>query len=375
MCVATGPLLRVGLDVGPLHGHRTGIGRAVEGIVDGVARRSDVRMTRYLVSRRAVLSADETRLPLPGVVASHVWSRFDRPRADRWLRDVDIVHGTNYVAPPTAVPTVVSVYDCWFLRHPRSASPVVRRAGEQLRRAVGRGAWVHACSEATAEQVRSLLATDRIRTIPLGPPTPLTPPLAADQMDQATGKAQFVLAIGTEERRKDLGRLVAAFGLLAPRFPDLELVLAGAPGDDSTTVATAIADLPLDARSRVHRLGPVDDATKARLLSDALALAYPSLDEGFGFPILEAQHHGLPVVATDVGSVSEIGGEGVLLVRGTDPGDLADALAEVLESTVLRQRLVESGRRNLGRFSWETTVDQLVDLYREVAEPGTRGRT
>ncbi|MGA1556651.1 MAG: hypothetical protein ACO4AY_11470, partial [Ilumatobacteraceae bacterium] len=233
MSVDPGPVLRVALDVGPMHGHRTGIGRAVAAIVETAERRSDVRPIRYLVSRRAAPRPDERRLPLPGLVASHVWSRFDRPRADRWLGAVDVVHGTNYVAPPTAIPTLVSVYDCWFLRHPRAATPVVRRAGDQLRRAVDRGAWIHASSEATAEHARRLLSTDRVITIHLGPPSQEVAEHTQPGDEAAAGPgpaAPFVLAIGTEERRKDLGRLVRAFGVLAAQDLEVGLVLAGAPG-------------------------------------------------------------------------------------------------------------------------------------------------
>src|SRR5690606_26772907 len=109
---------------------------------------------------------------IPGIVASHLWSRSDFPRADRWLGAVDLVHGTNYVAPPTKRPTVVSVYDCWFLEHPEQAIPVVRRAGETLRRRVAAGAWVHVGAEAIADQARRLLDTERVVTVPLGPPPP-----------------------------------------------------------------------------------------------------------------------------------------------------------------------------------------------------------
>ena len=157
-----------------------------------------------------------------------------RPRIDRWTRGADVVHGTNYVVPPTSLPSVVSVYDCWFLRHPELATPVVRRAGRRLRRAVEHGAWVHASSDATAAEVRTLLGTDRVVTVHLG--TPAGPAAggraAAPSHRRRLGGRPFVLAIGTEERRKDLVRLVAAF---AGRLDDgaVRLVLAGAPGDAS----------------------------------------------------------------------------------------------------------------------------------------------
>lgn len=356
--------LRVGIDVGPLYGHRTGIGVAVDGIVEGLDRRDDVTTVPYLTSFRSPPRPGHRRLPVPGIVASHLWSRLDRPRADRWLAGCDVVHGTNYVVPPTSLPAVVSVYDCWFLAHPEAATPVVRRAGARLRRAVDRGAWVHASSAATARSVTELLGTDRVVTIHLGPPT--LPPVgdrSGDGVSRFDGRP-FVLAIGTEERRKGLPLLVDAFGAVAARHPGLLLVLAGASGDDSDRIGAAVAASPV--ADRIVRVGAVDDRRKAELLRSAAVLAYPSLDEGFGFPILEAQAAGTPIVATDVGSVAEVAGDGAVLVPDRSVDAFAAALDEVLAGRTDRSGLVTAGRANLGRFSWEATVSGLVDLYRTV---------
>jgi glycosyltransferase involved in cell wall biosynthesis len=364
----TRPRLRLALDIGPLYGHRTGVGTAVAGLVDAFAGRSDVDTHPYLVSFRSVPRAGHRKLPLPGIVASHVWSRSDHPAADRWLGDVDVVHGTNYVAPPTRLPTVVSVYDCWFLRHPELATPLVRRAGSTLRRAVARGAWIHASSGATASEVRDLLATDRVRTVLLGPPAPTgdddaRPPLAA----RLDGRP-FVVCVATEERRKGLPLLVQAFEHLADDQPELVLALAGAAGDDSDAISAAIEATRQQTQARIHRLGVVTDASKRWLVRHAELLAYPSVDEGFGFPVLEAQAAGTPVVATRVGSLAEIAGDAARLVDGRDPSAFAGAIDAVLTDGTARLGLIEAGFRNLGRFRWSATADGLIDLYRHAID-------
>jgi glycosyltransferase involved in cell wall biosynthesis len=365
--------LRVAFDVGPLYGHRTGIGVATAGMFDALTARTDVALDPYLVSFRSDPQPGHRRLAVPGLVASHVWSRTHRPRIDRWTRGAQLVHGTNYVVPPTSLPSVVSVYDCWFLRRPDLATPVVRRAGRRLERAVAHGAWVHASSDATATEVRSLLGTDRVVTIhlgaPAGPPpaTELPRPAVADVL----GGRRFVLAIGTEERRKDLPRLVAAFDAVAADDGEVTLVIAGAPGDASVELDRALARLRPAAAERVLRLGRVDDDAKHWLLRRASVLAYPSLDEGFGFPIVEAQLAGTPVVASDVGAVSEIGGDGVHLVAVGDTAALAAAIHRVLHDGVLRLGLVEAGNRNARRFSWNATAAGLLDLYRTAVEGGS----
>ena len=360
--------LRVAIDAGPLYGHRTGVGVATAGLLEALAARDDVELDPFVVSFRSKPAAGHRRLPIPGIVASHVWAHSQWPRFDRWAGGAQVIHGTNYVVPPTRLPSLVSVYDCWFLRHPDHAAPVVRRAGERLRRAIDAGAYVHASSDDTANHVRELFATDRVETIHLGLPPP-APPLSTLSRPAVAADLRgepFVLAIGTEDRRKALPSLVEAFGAIAAEHGPLHLVLAGAAGDDSLAVELAIAALPPTARERVLRIGAVDDSTKHWLLRSAAVLAYPSLDEGFGFPILEAQLAATPVVANDVGAVSEIGGDGVLLVDGRDRSAFASALGRAIADGGLRLGLIEAGHRNVHRFDWATTADRLVGVYREL---------
>ena len=125
---------------------------------------------------------------------------------------------------------------------------------------------------------------------------------------------------------------------------------------------------PASVQRRVCRLGPVDDRTKGWLLHHAAVLAYPSLDEGFGFPLLEAQRAGVPIVATRAGSIPEVAGTGALLVDVGDTDALAGALIRAVSEDDLRADLVAAGRRNLDRFSWRTTADAMVELYRRLQE-------
>jgi glycosyltransferase involved in cell wall biosynthesis len=364
--------LTVAFDVGALHGHRTGVGTAVEHVVQHLQHRDDVALMPYLVSFRARPVPPQRRLPIPAALAVRAWARTDRPRADRWLRGAQLVHGPNYVVPPSTLPTVVTVYDCWSIANPGLAPPAVRRAGAVLRRAVARGAWVHVSSHATAAQASALLGTDRITVVHLGPPDPPPAPASSagipDPFTAALAGRPYIVCIGTVERRKDVPSLVSAFGLIADRFTDLQLVIVGAPGDDSSRVARAIEELAPPIRPRVLAAGAVDASTKAALLEGAVALAYPSLDEGFGFPILEAQQAGVAVIARAAGSIPEVGGEGVHLTASHSVDDLAHALSHLLTDDRHRADLVAAGQRNLARFSWSDTADGLVDLYRHAFE-------
>lgn len=355
--------VRVAFDTGPLYGARTGIGFAVDAMQQHLVNRSDVEVQPYLVSYRAVPSAGTTRLPLPAALAHRLWSRGSHPRVDRWLASAQVVHGTNYVVPPSGLPTVVSVYDCWFLQHRADSTPAVRRAGDVLRAAVRRGAWVHTSSNATADAVRALLHTDRVRTVYLGP-LPLPDPSPCDHPVVTTlAGAPFIVAIGTLERRKNLPLLVEAFGALDA--PSVHLVIAGGAGDDTPTVEAAVARLPIGLRSRVHVVGRVDSTTRAWLLRHAAVLAYPSLDEGFGFPLLDAMQAGTPVVASSAGSLPEVAGDAALLVAVDDLDGLAGALHRAITDDTVRRHLIDAGAQQWQRFSWHRCAEELVQLYRQ----------
>jgi glycosyltransferase involved in cell wall biosynthesis len=361
--------VRLALDVGPLYGHRTGVGAAVAGLRATLETETDVEVHPYLLSFRTSADPPVRRLPLPAALAHRLWARADWPRVDRWLVPAEVVHGTNYVIPPSRLPRLVSVYDCWFLANLPRATPAVRRAAAVLRRATRNGAWVHASSQATADRVRELL-TERVEVVPLGP-LPVPPPAALP--DDATwarplAHRPFVLTLGTVEQRKNLPALVAAFGRAAPGLDGAALVLAGAPGDDSAAVAAAVSELPPSVRDDVFVPGAVDTHTKSWLLHHAAVMAYPSLDEGFGFPILEAQGAERPIVATRAGSIPEVAGEGAELVPLGDAEALSDALVRVLTDDDRRRALLAAGAANLTRFSWTATGAALARLYHRLRD-------
>jgi len=364
--------VRIAFDVGPEHGHRTGVGVTVHALRSALDERADVALVPYLLSWRTHPDPPTRRLALPAALAHRLWAHVDAPAAERMLGPFDVLHGTNYLVAPSRQPRLVSVYDCWFLDHPEQAAPSVRRAGAVLRRAVAAGATVHTSSHATADRVRDVLATERVEVIPLSA-LPVDPPATSADAPAAVAAVAgrpFVLALGTLERRKNLPALIAAFGHLAVDQPDLGLVLAGADGDDGPAVTTALAALPAAVRARVVRPGPVTAAVKAWLLGHARLLAYPSLDEGFGFPLLEAQQAGLPIVATRAGSIPEVGGTGVELVAVGDTEALAAALDRVASDEGRRAELIGAGHANLARFSWAATAAAMAALYRRMAGEG-----
>lgn len=371
---------RVAIDVTPLVGVRTGIGMAVAEIVDALERLDAApALVPYALSLRArghrdALPAGTRFVPIPARLLLASWTRLDLPRVDRFLDGAHVIHATNYLAPPSRLPTLVSVYDCSFVRHPELCTPEVRAFEPALRRAIERGAHVHTTSAFVAAEIDEifgpgLLAAGRLDVVPLGVP-PLDPVACGPpppELAPVVAAGPYVLAIGALEPRKNLPHLVGAFGALAATHTDLRLVLAGPDGPARPDIDAAVDALPPDVRERVVITGAVSDAGRQTLLEHATALAYPSVYEGFGFPVLEAMTSGVPVVAARAGAIPEVAGDAAILVDPTDDAALADALDSLLCDDDRRSEHIALGRDRIKRFSWSATAMGLAEMYRRLA--------
>jgi glycosyltransferase involved in cell wall biosynthesis len=363
--------LRVALDATPLVGSRTGVGAFTAGVLSALSARDDVQVSGYALSWRAWRSlaaalppnVRHIRRSMPPQPLRAAWLRWDSPPAELWTGDVDIVHGTNFVVPPTRrAAAVMTVHDLTPVRFPELCSGDPLFYPQLLKRQLARGAWAHTVSQFVADEVVELLGADPERVVVVPEAVPPVDEADPEEGRRLAGAERYVLALSTVEPRKDHLSLVRAFDRVADGHPDLRLVIAGmeAWGSDRLDEAVAAVRHP----ERISRLGYVPDGHRAALLRGASVLAFPSRYEGFGLPPLEAMVAGVPVVATAAGSLPEVLGDAALLVPVGDAGALADALDAALSGNGLRDRLVAAGREQAARYSWERSAAGLVDLYR-----------
>jgi len=184
----------------------------------------------------------------------------------------------------------------------------------------------------------------------------------------------YFLYLGTLQPRKNLSRLVAAFAHLITQSPHLQifkLILAGKRGWLYDDLFAQVHRLGLEGR--VLFPGYVPDEDKAALLSGALAFVFPSLYEGFGLPVLEAQACGCPVITSITSSLPEVAGDAALLVDPGDTSAIAAAMQQVATDPTLRENLIERGFANVRRFSWTACAQSVLGVIEQCAEDASHG--
>ncbi len=371
--------VRVALVVEPLR-HRVpgGTGVATAALARELSWRPDVTLIP-LLARHGGGAGDTTAddpvagavaYGLPRVLLYESWSRTGRPRLPRRAPAVDLLHSPMLPAPDPDVPLVVTLHDMAFVTRPGDfPARALRLYRRMWSRVVRRADRVLCSSERTLGlAVDAGLSTDVARVVPLGMdverPSRESSEVRLSRMGMDPDR-RFVLSVGTAEPRKNLATVLGAFGVLAGRDPDVELVLAG-PRGWKESLGDRLAELPEGVRTRVRALGRVSDGDLAALYELASVFCYPSLDEGFGLPVLEAMAHGTPVVTSADSAMTEIGGRAVVGVNPTSVDEVAAALASVLESPHTAETMAVSGLERARDYSWERTAQLTVDVYREL---------
>jgi glycosyltransferase involved in cell wall biosynthesis len=357
------------VDTTPLLGVQTGVGVSVAGFIAAASADPAVDMVAYALSAGAGRTLSDVlpetvragrAIPIPASALLRAWAHFEHPVVEHWTGPVDVVHGTNFVVPPSRrAARLVTVHDLTSVHFPELCSPMSLRYPGLIRRALDRGASVHTVSQSMANEVVDHFGVDpaRVHVVHNGL-TPLPSPRPPDET-----APPYILALGTTEPRKGLTDLVAAFDRIAGSMPDLQLKIAGPSGwgEDALDAACRSAR----HAGRIHRIGWVED--RSTLIAGARLLAYPSLYEGFGLPPLEAMSLGVPVVTTTAGAIPEVVGEAAVMVSPRNPQALAEGLLAAATDVATRERLIAAGLERARLFSWERSGHELAELYRFLA--------
>ena len=288
------------------------------------------------------------------------WSQFQLPRLAK-RHDASVIFTPapeGYLGPQT-IPQVVMVHDLRPISHPERSfqslyfrswvPPLLRSCRHVLTN-----------SQFTAREIQRCtgLPDSRITVTPLGYDEQMFKP---GPCPQDSKDRPYLLHVGQQYPHKNLRRLIQAFAQLAPRYPELRLVLAGKPHPTETPVLKALAQ-ELRLQGRVEFRSYLSYMELPDLYRGALAFVYPSLWEGFGLPILEAMACGTPVI-TSVGSgTEEVAGDAALLASPMDASALQGGLKDLIDNSALRSQLSSHGIERAEQFSWTQTARSLRDV-------------
>jgi len=390
--------LRIGIDISPLRGLKTGVGFYLENLLQALASRPELEMMMFTGSdwlagsapgataveagsgRSLAALARFTGVLGPAAAGAKALfnSTLVRPRyLARMPPGTRVMQHMELQLYGGAVPEILTVFDLSCIRHPET-HPATRVAWHrrQLPRSLAAAAHILTISDFSKREIMECYGVPEHRItvthcgVHAGFRSRDAAATTATLAPLGLQPGGYVLTTGTVEPRKNLGTLIRAHGMLPPdlqrRFP---LVIAGKQGW-KTGATMRIASGQVSAGT-VRLLGYVDAAILPSLYSGALAFAYPSIYEGFGLPPLEAMASATPTAVSRSSSLPEVVGDAALLVEPADVDAWRHCLAELMEDPALRARLASAGPERARRFTWDHAANIASNVYRNLA--GGRG--
>lgn len=286
---------------------------------------------------------------------------------------INLFHSPDFVLPPVTgnIPGILTVHDLSFVHFPETfPESLVGYLNRTVPWSVGRAQHILADSQATKSDLEAVwnVPPAKITVLYSGVNErfrPVTDQVKLATMRQRYGlEAPYILAVGTVQPRKNYEFLVRAFQPVAEQKPH-SLIIVGGKGWLDERLPTEIEKQGL--RGRVRLMGFVDDADLPALYSAADLLAFPSLYEGFGLPLLEAMACGTPVISSNASSLPEVGeGGAAILLSPLDETAWTATMLRMLDDEDARRQLIDAGIDQSARFRWRDSARQLADLYDQI---------
>lgn len=312
------------------------------------------------------LSVRRSKLQTQKPLTRIVWEQVVAPSELAHFKP-DLLHGMAFALPLRwRGPSVVTIFDLSFIRHPERLSAARRLYLRTFTRASARRARrVIAISRSGRQEIHDLLGVP-LEAIDVAYPgvSAEFKPCPREEVEafrrQRGLPERYILHLGTLEPRKNLETLIRAYARL-PQRRDVGLVLAGGSGWKAESVSQLIEELSLG--KSIIRPGYIAGSELPMWYNAAQVFAYPSLYEGFGMPLVEAMACGVPVVASDTTSLPEAVGPAGILLPPTDVDAWADALARLLGDEAARRNYARRGQQHAHMFTWTQTARQTAQAY------------
>lgn len=363
--------MRIAIDATPAIEQSAGVGRYTRELLRAllVVAHDDQFVLSFAAARARIEQfldqlppgawREARRLPLPQRAMTIIWHRLGLPPAvEHCIGHFDIYHATDFVAPPSRRPVVVTVHDLSFLIVPHLGHPrLVAYLRAAVPRTLARAAVVITVSASVAAEIADAypFVRNRIVAVPNGVALPSEVPA------RSPSGRPTILIVGTLEPRKNHAIVFDALPEVRANWPDARLVVAGRVGWQSAPIQARLREL-VEAGMAEQVIAPSDTVLET-LFALADVCVIPSYYEGFGLPLLEAMARGVPVVASDIAALREIGGEAALYVDPADAAGWAAAISRVVGDETLRRRLATAGIARSRAYSWQETARRTRRAY------------
>jgi glycosyltransferase involved in cell wall biosynthesis len=287
--------------------------------------------------------------------------------------DIDVVHSLGYVGPLLApCPSIVTIHDLNYFAL-KKTMPFIKR--NVLRffsmQSARRAAHVMTISHFSKGEICRIIKLEPSKTtvghLGAGYGASNFSGDWAELTSRYNIRTPYVAAFGGGTLNKNMPRLIRAFASVKDTFPHSLLLIGHIPSDLDLTAETK------EVRDRVTVTGYVPGDHILPLLSHAELFVLPSLYEGFGLPVLEAQQASVAVACSSAGSLPEVGGDGALYFDPTSVEQMADAIRHCLSDVRLRSQLISKGRENVSRFSWTKTAKETLSVYQRAVKSRQAG--
>lgn len=361
----------IGIDASR-YGHSSGTGvelysvKIIQGIIEHFKHQDDHKIVLYTPKKLPLYKTKTIRHRV--IPCRRLWTKI-RLSAEMLLRKPDVLFVPSHVLPHFAPKkSIITIHDTAFMHLKKAYSPfqywyLKKTTGY----AVQKASKIIVPSEATKKDLNRFFncPNAKICVIPHGSdfaPKNLTRDIESDVLERMNLKRKdnYFLFIGRLEEKKNLSRLIKAFMLFSEKFSNYQLVLAGKRGTGFKDIFKTAVEL--EAFQKVHMPGYITENEKHVLLKYCTAFVFPSLYEGFGFPVLEAFAYKKPLITSKAASIPEIAGEAAIYVNPHDVNSIREGLESLLKNPQIKELTIEKQQDRLDNFSWKKSIEKTIEV-------------
>jgi len=362
--------MRIGLDISQLVYSGTGVARYTEGLVRAILESDSPHQWVFLFSslrrklKPELIAKIKKRgiklvsLKIPSTLLSLIWNNWHLGKVEWLTGPLDWFISSDWTEPPSARARKATViHDLVFLKYPETVAwKILKTQQQRLIHVVAESDLVFADSSSTGADIQALLSIPKAKIRVVYPGVEIEKPTVLRIENTLSKyhleKQKFILTVGKLEPRKNLERLIGAYTKLKTKFP---LVVVGPRG---------WGNLNLDGQN-VKTLGFVNDSELASLYTSCYFFVYPSLYEGFGYPLIEAATLGAATVVSNTSSLKELGSEMSLLFDPLEESAISAKMQELLDFPEKRAALIKLGKEKAREFKWSRALQQIIRALEE----------